>query len=63
MSLFAQVLFLSVGLMGPGTLYKTLSTIMFLYFAILLPSIALGELNSTNTDGAIGRLSLYMHHW
>ena len=49
-----------VGILGPGTLYKTLSTIIFLYFAVLLPSIALGELNSTNTDGNIGRLS---HCW
>ena len=43
------------GITGPGTLYKTISTVIFLYFAILLPSIALGELNSNNTKGKIGQ--------
>jgi len=42
------------GFCGPNTLHKTLSTTFFLYFACILPSIALGVLNYKNTGGLIG---------
>ncbi|CAH8628599.1 unnamed protein product [Schistosoma mattheei] len=38
------------GICGKNTMRKTISTIIFLYFACLLPSIAFGLLNSKNTD-------------
>jgi dolichyl-phosphate-mannose--protein O-mannosyl transferase len=41
---------------GHRTLYKLAATVMFLYFACLLPSIAFGVLNSKNTNGKIGKL-------
>lgn len=41
------------GVVGPRTLYKTISTTFFLYFGILLPIIAFGVLNATNTRGKI----------
>ncbi|KAK4474654.1 hypothetical protein MN116_001787, partial [Schistosoma mekongi] len=37
------------GILGKNTPRKTISTIIFLYFACLLPSIAFGLLNSKNT--------------
>ena len=45
---------LCAGFVGPRTLSKTLSTTFFLYFACLLPSIALGVLNDNNTKHEIG---------
>ncbi|KRX77683.1 Sodium bicarbonate transporter-like protein 11, partial [Trichinella sp. T6] len=39
---------------GPKTVQKLLSTVVFLYFACLLPSIAFGVLNHDNTHGAMG---------
>ncbi|KAH8034708.1 hypothetical protein HPB51_000798 [Rhipicephalus microplus] len=42
------------GVVGHRTIYKTVSTIFFLYFACLLPTIAFGALNDTNTKGKIG---------
>ena len=48
-----------VGLCGANTLSKTVSTTFFLYFACILPSIALGVLNYNNTGGMIGTLLLY----
>lgn len=39
------------GVVGHRTLQKTASTTIFLYFACILPSIALGVLNDTNTIG------------
>ncbi|KAN0030128.1 hypothetical protein ACTA71_009889 [Dictyostelium dimigraforme] len=42
------------GLKDWKSFQKTLSTIVFLFFAILLPSIAFGVLNSSNTDGLLG---------
>lgn len=42
------------GVVGHRTIYKTISTIFFLYFACLLPTIAFGALNDTNTKGKIG---------
>ncbi|XP_022650740.1 sodium bicarbonate transporter-like protein 11 isoform X3 [Varroa destructor] len=41
------------GVVGHRTIYKTVSTIFFLYFACLLPTIAFGALNDTNTAGKI----------
>ncbi|PAV87728.1 hypothetical protein WR25_03764 [Diploscapter pachys] len=41
------------GIQGPKTIQKLLSTIVFLYFACLLPAIAFGVLNDDNTKGAI----------
>jgi sodium borate transporter 11 len=41
------------GFVGNRTLQKTASTTVFLYFACILPNIALGVLNDKNTDGAI----------
>lgn len=35
------------------SIYKTISTTLFLYFSILLPVIAFGTLNNTNTDGRL----------
>lgn len=42
------------GVVGHRTIYKTISTIFFLYFACILPTIAFGALNDTNTKGKIG---------
>ncbi|KAH6941942.1 hypothetical protein HPB50_024458 [Hyalomma asiaticum] len=41
------------GIVGPRTLYKTICTTFFLYFGCLLPTIAFGALNDTNTRGKI----------
>lgn len=41
------------GILGPRTLYKTICTTFFLYFGCLLPTIAFGALNDTNTRGKI----------
>ncbi|XP_077861478.1 solute carrier family 4 member 11-like [Saccoglossus kowalevskii] len=41
------------GVIGHKTPQKSISTTFFLYFAILLPSIAFGVLNDKNTNGAI----------
>ncbi|PAA94733.1 hypothetical protein BOX15_Mlig030243g1 [Macrostomum lignano] len=41
------------GFRGPKTLTKVLSTVIFLYFACLLPCIAFGVLNHKQTDGKI----------
>ncbi|GAB1601756.1 sodium bicarbonate transporter-like protein 11 isoform X1 [Argonauta hians] len=41
------------GVLGPKSIQKTLSTTLFLYFAILLPSIAFGVLNDDNTKGSL----------
>ena len=41
------------GFVGNRTLQKTASTTIFLYFACILPNIALGVLNEKNTDGKI----------
>ena len=43
------------GFVGHRTIQKTMSTTLFLYFACLLPCIALGMLNDKNTDHAIGK--------
>ncbi|TPP55865.1 Anion:Bicarbonate TranSporter family member, partial [Fasciola gigantica] len=43
------------GIYGKNTMRKTISTIIFLYFACLFPSIAFGVLNYNNTDGKIGK--------
>lgn len=42
------------GLIGRKTIQKTISTIFFLYFACILPTIAFGVLNNNNTVGKIG---------
>ncbi|XP_025016177.1 sodium bicarbonate transporter-like protein 11 isoform X2 [Tetranychus urticae] len=42
------------GVVGHQTIHKTISTIFFLYFACLLPTIAFGVLNDNNTNGKIG---------
>ena len=41
------------GVVGPKSLQKTLSTTFFLYFSIILPAIAFGNLQDDNTGGAI----------
>jgi len=46
-----------LGLCGANTFHKTVSTTFFLYFACILPSIALGVLNYNNTGGMIGTYS------
>ena len=43
------------GFVGPRTLGKTFSGTLFLYFACLLPTIALGHLNDYETHGKIGK--------
>jgi len=42
------------GFVGRKTIQKTISTIFFLYFACILPTVAFGVLNDNNTQGAIG---------
>lgn len=44
------------GFRGPKTLAKVLATTVFLYFSILLPTIAFSSLNTTQTNGQIGGL-------
>ena len=41
------------GIIGNKAFSKTLSTTFFLYFSIILPAIAFGNLQDTNTKGAI----------
>jgi len=41
------------GLRGHRTIQKLFSTVIFLYFACLLPAIAFGVLNDDNTNGGI----------
>merc|ERR1719242_761565 len=41
------------GVVGPKSLQKTLSTTLFLYFSIILPAIAFGNLQNDNTNGDI----------
>ena len=41
------------GFLGDRSLYKTISTTIFLYFSVLLPCIAFGVVDTNNTDGAI----------
>ncbi|VUZ52429.1 unnamed protein product, partial [Hymenolepis diminuta] len=42
------------GIRGAHTIRKVTSSVFFLYFACLLPSIAFGVLNYNNTRGKIG---------
>lgn len=41
------------GILGERSLYKTISTTVFLYFSVLLPCIAFGVVDTNNTDGQI----------
>lgn len=41
------------GISGHRTMQKLFSTVVFLYFACLLPAIAFGVLNDDNTNGGI----------
>jgi len=41
------------GIIGPKSFQKTISTSFFLYFSILLPAIAFGNLQDGNTDSRI----------
>ena len=41
------------GIFGHRSLYKTISTTIFLYFSVLLPCIAFGVVDTNNTDGHI----------
>jgi len=41
------------GVVGPKSLQKTISTTFFLYFSIILPAIAFGNLQDDNTHGDI----------
>jgi len=41
------------GVVGPKSLQKTISTTFFLYFSIILPAIAFGNLQDDNTGGDI----------
>ena len=43
------------GLRGHRTIQKLFSTVIFLYFACLLPAIAFGVLNDDNTKGGISK--------
>ena len=52
-----------LGLCGANTLHKTVSTTFFLYFACILPSIALGVLNYNNTGGMIGSLLFKIEYY
>ncbi|VDP35552.1 unnamed protein product [Heligmosomoides polygyrus] len=49
------------GVTGHRTMQKLFSTVVFLYFACLLPAIAFGVLNDDNTNGAISKLSTMQH--
>ena len=56
------------GLIGPaGTVQKTVATTFFLYFSVILPAVALGVLNSYNTNGEISVyqviISTYLHYF
>jgi sodium borate transporter 11 len=50
-----------IGFVGHRTLQKTASTTIFLYFACILPSIALGVLNDNNTHGKIGNFLAWQY--
>jgi len=41
------------GILGDRSLYKTISTTIFLYFSVLLPCIAFGVVDTNNTEGHI----------
>lgn len=41
------------GVLGDRSLYKTISTTVFLYFSVLLPCIAFGVVDTNNTEGHI----------
>lgn len=41
------------GFLGDQSIYKTISTTVFLYFSVLLPCIAFGVVDTNNTDGQI----------
>lgn len=43
------------GFRGEKTIPKCLATTLFLFFSIILPAIAFGVLNSSNTNGKIGK--------
>lgn len=43
----------SDGIFGDRSLYKSISTIIFLYFSVLLPCIAFGVVDHNNTEGQI----------
>uniref|UniRef100_A0A9J2PHI6 Bicarbonate transporter-like transmembrane domain-containing protein n=1 Tax=Ascaris lumbricoides TaxID=6252 RepID=A0A9J2PHI6_ASCLU len=45
------------GIRGPKTIQKLFSSIVFLYFACILPAIAFGVLNDDNTEGGISNVS------
>ena len=49
----------STGITGHRTIQKLVSTVLFLYFACLLPSIAFGVLNSRNTAGKLGTVQVW----
>lgn len=46
---------LFLGIRGPKTIQKLFSSIVFLYFACILPAIAFGVLNDDNTEGGISK--------
>ncbi len=46
------------GFRGQKTGQKLFSTVVFLYFACLLPAIAFGVLNDDNTNGGISESRL-----
>ena len=49
------------GFVGPKHLQKTISTVFFLYFAILLPSLALGQEYAVVTEGTIAIEQSLLH--
>lgn len=52
----------TLGIIGNNkAIGKYITTMIFLYFACLLPSIAFGSLNDENTRGAIGKFILFLH--
>lgn len=52
-----------VGLRGSKTIQKLFSSIVFLYFACLLPAIAFGVLNDDNTNGSISEFPFLTHSY
>lgn len=51
----------TLGIIGNNkAIGKYITTMIFLYFACLLPSIAFGSLNDENTRGAIGKFILFV---
>ena len=56
------LLWFTLGVTGNNkAIGKYITTMIFLYFACLLPSIAFGSLNDENTRGAIGKFIRFVY--